>query len=177
MTDNEIFANEILCIRRRASGRCNGGTDCNTCDLLMNEVEIIEAYQRAMKQNDEINRQKAEIESLINGQETLQKHIAEKNAEIEVLQLNVEDYAETIVELETHSKEQKAEIERLKKGLIVATDIFTEQVITAKTDSIKEFAERLKTETFLAKEKGSVEHTLWIDEIDNLVKEMTDFKE
>ena len=64
MTDNEIIANEILCIRRRASGRCNGGTDCNTCDLLMNETEIINAYQRAMKQNDLINRQKAEIERL-----------------------------------------------------------------------------------------------------------------
>ena len=64
MTDNEIIANEILCIRRRASGRCNGGTDCNTCDLLMNETEIIKAYQRAMKQNDLINRQKAENERL-----------------------------------------------------------------------------------------------------------------
>ena len=58
MTDNEIFANEILCIRRRACGRCNGGTDCESCDLLMNETEIIEAYQRAMKQNDLIKRQK-----------------------------------------------------------------------------------------------------------------------
>lgn len=64
MTDNEIIANEILCIRRRASGKCNGGTDCNTCDLLMNETEIINAYQRAMKQNDLINRQKEEIEEL-----------------------------------------------------------------------------------------------------------------
>lgn len=64
LTDVEIFANEILCIRRRASGICNGGTDCNTCDLLMNEVEIIEAYQRAMKHNDLIKRQKAEIERL-----------------------------------------------------------------------------------------------------------------
>ncbi len=66
MTDKEIFANEILCIRRRASGRCNGGTDCDTCDLLMSEVEIIEAYQRAMKNIDLINRQKAEIERFQN---------------------------------------------------------------------------------------------------------------
>ena len=41
MTDNEILTNEILCIKRRASGKCNGGTDCNTCDLIMNEAEII----------------------------------------------------------------------------------------------------------------------------------------
>ena len=62
MTDNEIFANEILCIRRRATGRCNGGTDCCNCDLRMDETEIITAYQRAMKQNDLIDRQKADIE-------------------------------------------------------------------------------------------------------------------
>ena len=64
MTDNEIIANEILCIRRRASGRCNGGTDCNTCDLLMNEKDIISAYERAIANNDLINRQQAEIEKL-----------------------------------------------------------------------------------------------------------------
>ena len=38
-------------------------------------------------------RQKAEIEALINGQETLQKHIAEKNAEIERLTHKCEDCA------------------------------------------------------------------------------------
>lgn len=36
---------------------------------------------------DLINRQKTEKEALINGQETLQKHIAEKNAEIERLRM------------------------------------------------------------------------------------------
>lgn len=64
MTDNEILTNEILCIKRRASGKCNGGTDCNTCDLIMNETEIIKTYQKAMKQNDLINIQNAEIERL-----------------------------------------------------------------------------------------------------------------
>lgn len=68
---------------------------------------------------------------------------------------------------------QKAEIERYK-GVI---KLLENDVQTAKVEAVKEFAERLKTETFLAKAKGSVEHVLWIDEIDNLVKGMTEVSE
>ena len=64
MTDNEIFETEIKCINRRANGKCNGGTDCCKCDLLMNEKDIISAYERAIANNDLINRQQAEIEKL-----------------------------------------------------------------------------------------------------------------
>ena len=64
MTDNEIFETEIKCINRRASGKCNGGTDCYKCDLLMNEKDIIYAYERAIANNDLINRQQTEIEEL-----------------------------------------------------------------------------------------------------------------
>ena len=64
MTDNEIFETEIKCINRRANGKCNGGTDCCKCDLLMNEKDIISAYERAIANNDLINRQQAEIDRL-----------------------------------------------------------------------------------------------------------------
>ena len=64
MTDNEIFETEIKCINRRANGKCNGGTDCCKCDLLMNEKDIISAYERAIANSDLINRQKTEIEEL-----------------------------------------------------------------------------------------------------------------
>lgn len=64
MTDNEIFETEIKCINRRANGKCNGGTDCCKCDLLMNEKDIISAYERAIANNDLINKQQAEIEKL-----------------------------------------------------------------------------------------------------------------
>lgn len=64
MTDNEIFETEIKCINRRANGKCNGGTDCCKCDLLMNEKDIISAYERAIANSNLINRQKAEIERL-----------------------------------------------------------------------------------------------------------------
>ena len=66
MTDIEIFETEIKCIQRRSSGQCNGGSDCCNCDLLMSDEEIISAYERAIEQNDIINRQKAEIERLKN---------------------------------------------------------------------------------------------------------------
>ena len=49
-----------------------------------------------------------------------------------------------------------------------------EKLLTAKSEAIKEFAERLKTETFLAKAVESVEHVIWMNEIDNIAKEMTE---
>ena len=64
LTDNEIFATEIKCINRRANGQCNGGTDCCNCDLLMNEKDIISAYERAITNIDLINRLKAENDRL-----------------------------------------------------------------------------------------------------------------
>ena len=64
MTDNEIFGTEIKCINRRANGKCNGGTDCCKCDLLMNEKDIISAYERAIANSNLINRLQAELEKL-----------------------------------------------------------------------------------------------------------------
>ena len=49
MSDKEIFENEIKCIKRRSNGECNGGDDCCHCDLLMDEKEIIAAYERAIE--------------------------------------------------------------------------------------------------------------------------------
>lgn len=66
MTDNEIFETEIKCINRRANGKCNGGTDCCKCDLLMNEKDIISAYERAIANSNLINRLQAEIDRLNN---------------------------------------------------------------------------------------------------------------
>ena len=76
MTDNEIFETEIKCINRRANGKCNGGTDCCKCDLLMSEKDIISAYERAIVNSNLINRQKAEIERL-----NIENEILSKNAD------------------------------------------------------------------------------------------------
>jgi hypothetical protein len=62
LTDKEIFEVEIKCVKRRSSGQCNGGADCGNCDLLMRDIDIISAYERAINNIDLINRQQAEIE-------------------------------------------------------------------------------------------------------------------
>lgn len=66
MTDEQIFENEIKCIIRRNECVCNGGSDCIKCDLLMDSEEIVKCYNRAIKNIELINRQKAEIERLEN---------------------------------------------------------------------------------------------------------------
>lgn len=85
MTDKEIFETEIKCIKRRSSGQCNGGTDCGNCDLLMNEKDIIFAYERAIKANEIINRQHSEKEEMTAHIKCLKKECDEwhKAAELE----------------------------------------------------------------------------------------------
>lgn len=68
---------------------------------------------------------------------------------------------------------QKAEIESLKHRK-TELQIRNQELQHEKSEAIKEFADRLKTETFLAKAVESVEHVIWMNEIDNIVKEMTE---
>lgn len=87
---------------------------------------------------------------------------------------------------------QKAEIERLEKAAgekfnqweLLAektkqhyANLYKEAKNSLKAEAIKEFAERLKNGTFLGKEKKSVEHAIWIYEIDKIVEEMTEVHE
>ena len=73
---------------------------------------------------------------------------------------------------------QQAEIERLHKAIKVQ-DIMIEQqdykLKTAKSEAIKEFAERLTDRADLLKTSGlDYRWAIWQDDIDNLVKEMTE---
>lgn len=122
MTDNEIFETEIKCINRRANGKCNGGTDCCKCDLLMDEKDIISAYERAIANNDLINRQQEEIEEL--------------------------------------------QIEN--KSLRSAANCYKLHYNEARTEAIKEFAEKLKKRFYLCAGRCVVN----VYHIDSLVKEM-----
>lgn len=45
----EVLDNEINCVNRRAKGECNGGSDCQKCDLLLTDTEIIWALTKAIK--------------------------------------------------------------------------------------------------------------------------------
>ena len=36
----EVLENESRCVERRASNKCNGGSDCKNCDLVLTDTEI-----------------------------------------------------------------------------------------------------------------------------------------
>lgn len=45
----EILENETRCIDRRARNKCNGGSDCIKCDLVLTDTEIKWAFAKAIK--------------------------------------------------------------------------------------------------------------------------------
>ena len=176
MTDEQIFENEIKCIIRRNECVCNGGSDCTKCDLLMDSEEFVKCYNRAIKNIDLTNRQKAKIEELRSD-----KIIAERHEK---------DTRDLYVDCARQLEEAKAEIESLKRGVTFTFTIedfesIKETVISSldnkiKSEAIKDFAERLKR-TSIGLEIGddkkfkmTVVSTLAID---NLVKEMTEVQE
>lgn len=143
----------------------------------------------------EINRQQEQIESAANGQETLQKALAEKDREIERLTAEKEQLIKTFGECQAEATraflKNEKEIERLKNELFCVAnerdsiaDCINEAVEEAKAEAIKECIE--KTQAFLAiKCRGVVEDNPNLDEIlwgyrredvdeffDNLAKEM-----
>ena len=62
---------------------------------------------------------------------------------------------------------QKAEIENMRKNLKFVHEIMLKSDQKIRTEAIKEFAERLKEQIFIKKDKP-----LYFEKIDNLVKEM-----
>ena len=112
------------------------------CHVEYNEIRVDVLLLNAL---DLINRQQEMIDAFIAGQETLQKALAEKIAEIE----------------------------RLNSDLRVWNDIAhreTEYVEIAKAEAIKEFAERVKMAFYY--EFDEIIPSIMADNIDNLVKEM-----
>ena len=145
MTDKEIFANEILCIKRRASGRCNGGTDCNTCDLLMDDTEIIEAYQRAMKNNDLINRLQKENADLFFKLQGVM-HSVDKWLDGDELKQDEANRAATMREKTLQiTEKQQAEIERLQHEILSCN---------TKIEVLQEVKEQLEKDVFNAQRQA-----------------------
>ena len=139
MTDAEII---------KALECCSTGIfvcDTEACPLKDSVPDTIAAcrFELVILALDLINRLQADKEALIAGQETLQKALAEKNAEIEELK-TVFDYDFSKFESEYDSK--------------------------IKAEAIKEFAKRLKSDMSYSYLLGR-EFCTGIT-IDNLVKEM-----
>ena len=126
MTDNEIIKALECCIESSTVLAC---ADCPLLDTrqCIGKPKTYVSNYIVEQSIDLINRQKAEIE---------------------VLQLNVEDYAETIVELEMQGKEQNAEIEKLRKiadNLRIANgEAYNSGFEIGKIIGRKEFVDKLK---------------------------------
>lgn len=150
MSDVEIFQNEIKCIKRRSEGKCDGGSDCAICDLLMDESEIISAYGRAIENANLIYEQQAEIERL--------KEDVSFNIKLNgLLQQQREGRDELICELDEQNDKLNCALQ------------------TAKSEAITEFAERVTEKADLI--DANTLNPKWVisqDDIDNLVKEMTE---
>lgn len=138
MTDNDFS---------KAFKQCLNNESCIGCPLDHNDYasdcvsEIFKYCSDLAKRKDEM------IEGLISGQETLQKFIAEKDAEIERLE-----------------KENKEIFDNYTQAVFLQTKRINE--------AVKEFAERLKKDLFY--KCGDMNYTETCEArrlIDNLVKE------
>ena len=110
MTDSEIMKALECCILGDCQGCFYGDTDQRRCkdDLMQNALDLI-------------NRLTDQLNSAINGQETLQGYVAKQDKEIERLKANLN------VELDNFASEYDSKI---------------------KSEAVKEFAERLKKDIF-----------------------------
>ena len=125
-----------------------------------------------------INRLQDEREALINGQETLQKTIVEQKAEIERLKkgrlINADElFAKFAGHSDYHGDTILCVIEAMSEGKFVdvARPLDTDKI---KTEAIKEFWDRLKKEKVTHKNLGEM---VYVEDGDNLVKELTERKE
>ena len=161
---------------------------CGVCPFDKDSIATSECMGEVIKNLlNIINRLQDEREALINGQETLQKTIVEQRAE------NKEIWEERNRIYES-LKEEKAEIERLQKIIVgfmgeIGTwsnkyDVDISNILRLpllakedwnirnkiKSEAIREFADRLKSEVAHIPAWGAVAEK----KIDNLVKEMTE---
>ena len=139
MTDTEII---------KALECCQQNTVCVECPMWKKGQNCIE--KMCGYALDLINRLQADKEALIAGQETLQKALAEKAAEVERL---------------------KNDCFCISNERDAIGDCLNEAVEEAKAEVIKEFEEKLKEKAF-ADKYYEHESIVYLADIDNLVKEM-----
>ena len=72
---------------------------------------------------------------------------------------------------------QKEEIERLKKNIDGLNIFTTNHTKVIRVQAIKEFAERLKRYSFVDNLSLNGKETVYVADIDNIIKEMTEVQE
>ena len=163
MSDNEIKKAFEHCVSERPCVECVFKLKC------LNQERLGEYVL------DLINRQQAEIAELQHKNDELE-------IELKVMRGVANSYKREIERLHTKTEVLQEVKEQLEK------DVFNEQMncdsiayeyellkqekSVVKSEAIKEFAERLKEQIYIKKDKG-----LYFEKIDNLVKEMTEVSE
>lgn len=173
MTDNEII---------KAMEWCWGGTSgkCRNCPLEDTAFCEDELQDKVLSL---INHQKEQIESLISGQETLQKYIAEKDAEIESLdtELAIERIRRKNAVNAYHEEKDKNQNIKQKRSKsewgsdkIVSTIETTEyqNIKEIKSEAVKEFAEIVKKKRHKIIVGGDIIMHISEEEIDGIYRKM-----
>ena len=138
-----------------------------------------------------INRQQEQLEAAANGQETLQKALAEKDREVERLTAEKDRLIKTFGECQAEATkalvEKDKEIKRLKNNVFCSVVIdegkmrnivnekvseFELDIESIKSEAIKQFAERLKEQYEIWDDDECYFDYVTTGQIDNLVKEM-----
>ena len=116
-------------------------------------MKFEEVYAEIVELKKTINIQEQEKAALINGQETLQKQIAEKNVDIERL------------------KDENRILTQRRANLFEIVNAYEK----GRAEAIKDFAERMKEKGHIPNEKWNTtkEKAVYESDIDNLVKELT----
>ena len=125
---------------------------------------------------DLINRQKAEIGELRSDKIIAESHekaakdlfvdctrqLEEAKSELKQLQITLDEYPVKTLFGKNNMMCSKT------------SEDYEELIADISNNAINEFSQRLKNDTFLGKEKNSVEHTIWNHEIDKIAKDLTE---
>ena len=149
MTDNEIIKALEYCstdVRENTCPKCAFYKKHRCSTLMLNAV------------SDIINRQKAEIEEL----------------KTEIERMEDENYTlKNKIEIRDNLIEQLGSDINIKYNTIYT---MREKLKNSKSEAIKEFAERVKRYSFVDNLSLDGKETVYVDDVDNLVKEMTEEK-
>ena len=168
MTDKEII---------KALECCLGGTEelCKECPFngeCYGDVDYLIAFALGL-----INRQQERLEAAANGQETLQKALAEKEKELIRLNKEVDRLSQYVLYNEEYINDHYWDFCSIAGCERVSNDCWKtcpySRYSKVKSKIIKEFAEMLKKECLI--DRGY--EILYEGTIDNLVKEMTEVDE
>lgn len=136
--ENKFTDNEIINCLNDTVGKEHIGIYCT--DKNGNFTAVIKLTDLV----DLLNRQKAMIDGLIAGQETLQKALCDKNAEFERLNVELVGMRGACESYKMHYGNAQAEIERLQKH---NTDAAFKHYRDGKAEGRREFAELIKQST------------------------------